>query len=267
MDVLYAAMPGAQPSAIRRLIGSMVRDGALTRASLEGEHCKVWLSADAERRLMRPDQYGFVTLRVVPPRTFVHDKMAALLVSGLGYEFGMHFDREIPSLKGRRKPDGFAWIEPHRALVVEVERLRGRTIHVWDDSLQKSGEIKPGLLNGMVAILRERQKREAGAPIYESLVCLPEGHLKDLEEALAPRVLQLGPASCGWWSVLYDDPDGDLVWHAVRGEARKNLPGIRSIRENFRPLASATPMTTQAPAEPKWKADILAILHSAKAGD
>lgn len=267
LDVVYAALPDVQPSAIRRLFGNLVKANVLTRASLTGEHAKIWLDVDGRHKWMRPDEHGFVPLRILPGRTFVHDRMAALLVCGLGHEFGMTFDRELPSIKGKRKPDGLAWIGQHRALVVEIERMQGRNVHVWDDIQRNTGEIKPGLLTGVTEILRGQQKRDGNAPIYESLVCVRHQHLDTFATALASRAQQLGPAQCGWWSVPYENPEADLMWHAVRGDARKNLPGIKTIRERIRPPItsdlSSAPRSPSAP-RPELMEEIRAILSGAK---
>lgn len=233
LDVLYAAMPDVWPSAVRRLLSGLVADGAFVAAYLNGTHGKVWLDATGRRKWLTRDSDGALCTRVVPSRTFTHDRMAALLVGGFGYKHGMEFDRELPSNKCERKPDGIAWIAEHRALVVEVERMRGRNVHVWDDQ-RKNGLIMPGLLSGMVELLRMQQRQDANKPLCESLVCLPARFIAKLEAQLAPQVQQLGPKPCGWWSVPMENPEADLVWHPVRGDQRRNLAGLKRIKDGFK---------------------------------
>jgi hypothetical protein len=180
--------------------------------------------------------------------------MAALLVGGLGYEYGMTFDRELPVIRGERKPDGIAWIGLHHALVVEVERMRGRNVYVWDDE-QQHGWVKQGLVSGMVEILRLEQRGNRDAPLRESLVCLPARFVHKLVDHLAPKIQELGSSQCGWWSVTLEDPEADLVWHPVRGGPRPDLPGLRTIRNRLRPQPSpaspAVPLGRPARALPK----------------
>jgi len=260
LDVLYAAMPYMQESAVRRLISTMCAEGVLLPESLLGTHCKVYLDADGRRRWLRRDPDGSLCMRVVPGRTFIHDRTAALLVAGFGHEFGMEFDRELSAPKCERKPDGFAWISERHALVVEVERMRGRNVHVWQDE-RINGLIKPGLLSSMIEIMRAQQRPQTDKPSRESLICLPARFVAKLEEQLAPRVQQLGPNQCGWWSVTMEDPWADPIWHAMRGSKRRDLPGLRTIRERLR-----TPRPSDPPrSRGSLRRDLRTILEKARA--
>jgi hypothetical protein len=266
LDVLYAAMPDVQESAVRRLLSGLVADNVLVAVFLCGTHGKVWLDATGRRQWMLRGPDGILSARVVPGRTFSHDRTAALLVGGLGYKYGMTFDRELPVVKCERKPDGITWIREHYALIVEVERMRGRNVHVWDDE-QQNGLRKPGLLSGMVEILRSQQRQEADMPLRESLVCLPARYVVKLVDQLTPQVRLLGPKPCGWWSVNIEDLEADLIWHPVRGDPRPNLPGLKAIRNRLKPAPSpAQPAPLPPPTPGKFsRRDLQAILDKAKA--
>lgn len=262
LDVLYAAMPDVQESAVRRLLSGLSADNVLVPAFLKGTHGKVWLDAAGRRQWLRPGPNGLLPARVVPGRTFVHDRLAALLVGGLGHEYGMTFDRELLVNKCDRKPDGICWIGEHYALIVEVERMRGRNVHVWDDGRQM-GLIKSGLLTGMLEILRLQQRRNRDEPLRESLVCLPARFVRKLVDQLAPKVQELGSRQCGWWSVTLEDPEADLVWHPVRGGERPNIAGLRTIRARLRSARPSRP----PPQCRMLPHDLQAIFDKGKAAD